>query len=133
MKTIEELALEIAGPLMDCSGMVEPTVFASRLLAAWQAEHAEPVYIVFDGPPSHISPKFVDVENAAGMSVCAGEWAQIGRYWNFGPLYCAPQPAIPEGMCLVPIGLLKDLDGECLKNGKVIYLANYIAAAQRDK
>ena len=32
--------------------------------------------IVFDGPPSHESGRFVEVEDAQGASICAGEWIE---------------------------------------------------------
>lgn len=30
--------------------------------------------IVFDGPPDHEAPRFVEVENEKGESISAGEW-----------------------------------------------------------
>lgn len=50
-----------------------------------------PVFIVFDGPPSHDSGRFVEVETSDGKSVSAGEWKQDGGYWNLGPFYTADQ------------------------------------------
>jgi hypothetical protein len=38
--------------------------------------------IVFDGPPSHEAPRFVEVENSAGASINVGEWLQRpDGYW----------------------------------------------------
>jgi len=34
------------------------------------------VCIVFDGPPSHESGRFVEVEDEAGRGVGLGEWAE---------------------------------------------------------
>ncbi len=34
----------------------------------------EELHIVFDGPPSHESGRFVEVETADGKSINAGEW-----------------------------------------------------------
>ncbi len=51
----------------------------------------KPVFIVFDGPPSRDSGRFVEVETADGKSVSAGEWKQDGEYWNLGPFYTADQ------------------------------------------
>lgn len=51
----------------------------------------KPVFIVFDGPPSNDSGRFVEVETADGKSVSAGEWKQDGEYWNLGPFYTADQ------------------------------------------
>ena len=35
--------------------------------------------IVFDGPPSHKSGRFVEAENPEGHAVCAGEWIDRGN------------------------------------------------------
>ena len=38
--------------------------------------------IVFDGPPSHVTGRFVEVENDDGKSIRAGEWIDRGDgYW----------------------------------------------------
>lgn len=38
--------------------------------------------IVFDGPPSHESGRFVEVETNSGQSVKIGEWIDRGDgYW----------------------------------------------------
>jgi hypothetical protein len=38
--------------------------------------------IVFDGPPSHESGRFVEVENSAGKSINFGEWVKRpDGYW----------------------------------------------------
>ena len=34
------------------------------------------IHVVFDGPPSHESGRFVEVENDAGASINAGEWKE---------------------------------------------------------
>lgn len=40
------------------------------------------VDIVFDGPPSHESGRFIEVENDAGASVSFGEWVKRpDGYW----------------------------------------------------
>ena len=36
--------------------------------------------IVFDGPPGHISGRFIEVEDPTGKSVCAGEWIDRGDF-----------------------------------------------------
>jgi len=52
----------------------------------------EPLYVIFDGPPSHESGRFVEVETADGKSVNAGTWENhSGKYWRLGPLYREPQ------------------------------------------
>lgn len=35
--------------------------------------------VVFDGPPSHESGRFVEVEDPAGKSISAGEWIDRGN------------------------------------------------------
>lgn len=48
------------------------------------ADRSEPSYIdiVFDGPPSHVSGRFVEVENPAGASIRVGEWIDRGDgFW----------------------------------------------------
>lgn len=38
--------------------------------------------IIFDGPPSHESGRFVEVENSAGKSINFGEWIERpDGYW----------------------------------------------------
>lgn len=52
---------------------------------------AEPLYVIFDGPPSHESGRFVEVETGDGRSVRAGEWEERpDGLWSLGPLYLAP-------------------------------------------
>jgi hypothetical protein len=38
--------------------------------------HYQPINIVFDGPPSHESGRFVEVETLNGESINAGEWTK---------------------------------------------------------
>ena len=38
---------------------------------------SEPINIIFDGPPSHESPRFVEVETDDGKSINAGEWIEL--------------------------------------------------------
>ena len=35
------------------------------------------INVVFDGPPSHESGRFIEVENLDGASIKAGEWVQL--------------------------------------------------------
>jgi hypothetical protein len=40
------------------------------------------VDIVFDGPPGHLSGRFVEVENESGASIRLGEWVhRVDGYW----------------------------------------------------
>ncbi len=34
------------------------------------------IHILFDGPPSHVSGRFIEVENDAGKSINVGEWKE---------------------------------------------------------
>jgi hypothetical protein len=105
----DELALKIYIE-MNCDGTIpwEPDgvywyqEFASRLRAAWQGE---PLFVIFDGPPSHESGRFIEVETEDGKSRNVGHWelypGQPGL-WRLGPLYAAPTgnesatPKVPE-------------------------------------
>ena len=42
---------------------------------------SQPINILFDGPPSHVSGRFVEVETDDGKSINIGEWIQKGNYW----------------------------------------------------
>ena len=59
------------------------------------------IHIVFDGPPSHESGRFVEVELDSGHSVCRGEWIERSPnekgivYWDLVmPDYVALQRSI---------------------------------------
>jgi len=55
-----------------------PTEGHGTSVVDWQARH-----IVFDGPPSHDGPRFVEVETPEGKSVNAGEWRERpDGYWE---------------------------------------------------
>jgi hypothetical protein len=34
------------------------------------------VDVVFDGPPDHTAPRFIELENEAGQSIRFGEWVE---------------------------------------------------------
>jgi hypothetical protein len=53
---------------------------------------AEPLYVVFDGPPAPESGRFVEVEDADGCGVdYALEWKQReDGLWTLGPFYAVP-------------------------------------------
>ena len=56
---------------------VQPIVDAARRVA-----NPELIDIVFDGPPSHESGRFVEVENQDGHSISVGEWIERDDgYW----------------------------------------------------
>lgn len=58
---------------------------------------AEPLYVIFDGPPAHGSGRFVEVENAAGYGRSVGGWKRRhDGLWSLGPIYAAP-PACALG------------------------------------
>lgn len=44
--------------------------------AEYEASLPKHIDIVFDGPPSHESGRFVEVEDDAGKSITFGEWVQ---------------------------------------------------------
>ena len=81
--------------------MTNPTSESAKPVAQ------EPLYVIFDGPPSHESGRFVEVENERGESVKVGEWRRLpDGLWSLGPLYASP--TAPEGMVMVPHGWLAD-------------------------
>lgn len=46
----------------------------------------EELFVIFDGPPSHESGRFIEVENAQGASVGGIDWKQRGDgLWSLGP------------------------------------------------
>lgn len=47
--------------------------------SAVREERMTYIDIVFDGPPSHESGRFVEVENPLGHSINAGEWIDRGN------------------------------------------------------
>lgn len=55
----------------------------------------EPVFIVFDGPPSAQSGRFIEVENTHGASVQAGGWKErADGLWQLGPF------VVLDGACI---------------------------------
>ncbi len=62
----------------------------------------EPVFVIFDGPPSHESGRFVEVETEDRRSVRAGEWKERpDGYWTLGPFYLAPPTVQPADDALL--------------------------------
>lgn len=52
----------------------------------------DPICVVFDGPPSHESGRFVEVEDAKGQSQKVGEWKERNDgFWTLGPFVQADQ------------------------------------------
>lgn len=52
---------------------------------ATQPSTHKPVRIVFDGPPSHEAPRFVEVEDADGAGQRVGEWKPYKEgFWTLG-------------------------------------------------
>ena len=51
--------------------------------------------IVFDGPPSHESGRFVEVEDATGRSIRFGEWVErADGYWVLRLPLCDPNEVV---------------------------------------
>lgn len=50
-----------------------------KALTAQARMHTDYIDIVFDGPPSHESGRFVEVEDENGKSINAGEWIDRGN------------------------------------------------------
>lgn len=64
-------------------GHYRPTLFGEKQVATpTTAKEGEFIDIVFDGPPSHESGRFVEVENPQGASISVGEWIDRGDgFW----------------------------------------------------
>ena len=61
--------------------------------------------VIFDGPPSHESGRFVEVEDASGKSISYGEWVQRpDGYWALR-MPRAKEPSAPEayGEKMLPV------------------------------
>lgn len=71
----------------------------------------EPLYIVFDAPPSHDSGRFVEVENADGESRKVGEWEQYGEFWRLGPVYAEEAVTEPTAKLRAALELVLDDKG----------------------
>jgi hypothetical protein len=82
---------------------------------------ATPLYVIFDGPPSHESGRFVEVENLLGESVgLGGAWSQRpDGLWQLGPFFCAPVTAEPLIAALQAIHTeaLDNIDGATESTG----------------
>ena len=52
------------------------------------------LYVVFDGPPSHESGRFVEVEDETGAGVAVGTWRREAGLWALGPFSAQPAPAL---------------------------------------
>ncbi len=94
----------------------------------------EPIRIIFDGPPSHESGRFVEVENTRGESIECGEWIECGGgLWElyiqdlpFAALTGKGEPAEPEcDVCGGHGGSLRDStdEGPCRKCGTPVHPA----------
>lgn len=107
----------------DCSTKIDALCFASEALervesfyVRWEAEcqerHAEiehkadsllnsylgstHIDVVFDGPPGPEAGRFVEVEDASGKSISAGEWVhRDDGYWALRMPFIANQAVAP--------------------------------------
>lgn len=57
---------------------VAPVARGKRFFTAEESPRPQvrPLHIVFDGPPSHESGRFVECETPDGRGVAAGEWVE---------------------------------------------------------
>ena len=97
---------------------------------AWTARH-----IVFDGPPDHNGPRFIEVETPEGKSVNAGEWRQ--RPDNLWELVIA-SPVVPVGVSEVDLssiletGYVDHQHGAAAPGDRLfVFMAKRILAALR--
>lgn len=54
------------------------------------------IHILFDGPPSHESGRFIETENAKGEGISVGRWEQRGDYWHLIIPRSQPAAPVPE-------------------------------------
>ena len=91
-----------------CEGKARALCVALRAALAASAEavqpHEQSLFVIFDGPPSNESGRFVEVETAEGRSVGKESGCDWKRrpdgLWSLGPFYAAEQmpavqPAVP--------------------------------------
>jgi hypothetical protein len=45
-------------------------------------DECQAINIIFDGPPSHESGRFVEVEMDDGKSISIGEWIEKDGFWS---------------------------------------------------
>lgn len=75
----------VRGMHVSLEAAIEVALRAARLDGMRRArEELARVAIVFDGPPSHKSGRFVEAE-LDGKSANIGEWEQRGKYWELRP------------------------------------------------
>ena len=108
MKTIEQIALEVAEAPGNQEGVIE---FAVAVHTAWFAQQ-EPVGWV----SGHLRYAFERTESYVPIAV---EVSLVNMGWkNQIPLFLAPPPAVPEGYVLVPLEPSEEMCAEgCLKVG----------------
>ena len=71
-----------------------------------------PLYVVFDGPPSHEAPRFVELEDAGGAghgSDVGVGWDESEEFYRLGPFYSEMQ--LEGAMGLVRRPLMEALKG----------------------
>ncbi len=68
--------------------------------------------IVFDGPPSHESGRFVEVENPKGASINIGEWIEDGDLWRLRiPMVQGNDPGMKPIDELELLARVRELEG----------------------
>lgn len=78
IRSAESRLRELAEYIVSCERALKEK--EAQLCRARQA--GEQIDVVFDGPPSHESGRFVEVENSEGKSILFGEWLQRSDgYW----------------------------------------------------
>lgn len=87
-----------------------------EMLREQVAARGDAVYVVFDGPPSHESGRFVEVETEDGHGRGVGEWEEhptAPGLWRLGPLYAAPPAAATqEPDAVLTLVAIRDVPGE---------------------
>ncbi len=80
-KLTEQLALRLRAEGCDREELLKECI-ANREKLADAETRIVPVHVIFDGPPSHQFPRFVEVETPTGRGVRLGQWVNKGDgYW----------------------------------------------------
>lgn len=80
---------------VDISKWLDRTDAALAAQQTQQEAAVKELHFVLDGPPSHESGRFVEVEDENGKSVNVGRWEQRGNYWHL--IVTAPPTGVREG------------------------------------
>lgn len=93
--------------------------FGEDVAAVAEADRPEGLYVIFDGPPSHESGRFVEVETADGKGrgpeMTGADWSERPNgMWALGPFQKREDPTLAEE--LQHVGHHGCISGDCPHN-----------------